>query len=301
MGDASRPYRRHSIPGSPRSRWIARPVAVGLLALAVTATALSMPSVDATAPSRPCGVIAGAPVADAAGPLAIESFTAVPSAIVTGQTAILYANATGGSPPYSYSYIGLPYGCHSANRSDLACRPGEVRTFTIRVTVNDVLNATANASVQLRVGSGAGGPPTITTFFADPAAVSVLQKTTLHANATSSSSTPSASLTYLFLGLPPGCASFNGTSIECVPTSPGSFHIRLQVSDAFGSYATALSWLNVTGGGSSSAANTGNTPSPWLVPSLAASVAVVALVSAVLAVRARRGHRKPPAPGSTPP
>ena len=47
------------------------------------------------------------------------------------------STATGGSPPYSYSYSGLPLGCTSQNTPLLNCTPTVNGTFSVSVNVSD--------------------------------------------------------------------------------------------------------------------------------------------------------------------
>ncbi|MCI4353998.1 MAG: hypothetical protein L3K06_01360 [Thermoplasmata archaeon] len=229
------------------------------------------------------------PLAGAADPLAIVTFTASPTAIFVGGLSYLNVTATGGSPPYNYSYWNLPLGCYNRNVSSNGCSPSAARHFTIEVVVNDSVGASVTANTSLTVTTGRGGPPVITNFYATPATVPVLTKVVIHGNATSASSVPTSSLTYQFQDLPPGCASFNQTDLECVPTAAGVYQIRLQVNDAFGAFSVATSWLNVT------AAPTTNSSTQlpgvmWILPGV---VVLIAAVAGILLLRPRRRAPRP--------
>lgn len=54
------------------------------------------------------------------------------------------------------------------------------------------------------------------------------------------------SLTYEFQGLPPGCTSASESTLDCVPTEPGSFNVSVSVTDATGDRVTANLTLNVS-------------------------------------------------------
>ena len=233
------------------------------------------PGPDRTALVSPAG---------AADPLAIAAFTATPAAIVIGGLTYLNVSATGGIPPYHFAYQHLPLGCYDRNVSSNGCSPSAAQHYSIEVVVNDSAGATVSANTSLSVTTGRGGPPIITYFYATPATAQVLTRVVLHGNATSTSSVPTASLTFQFQDLPPGCASFNQTDLECVPTAAGTFHIRLQVTDAFGSFAVATSWLNVTAAPTTSS----STRVPGLMWVLPAAVVLVAVVAGVLLLGARR-------------
>jgi hypothetical protein len=230
--------------------------------------------------------------ANPSAPLEITSFSEFLSKMVLGQSNYFNVTATGGAPPYTYWYQGLPTGCRSQNESSLGCYPIAAASFVITVFVNDTVGASVNASVSLQVGSGYGGPPVITTFYASPAVAPIGTKVLIYANATSSSSTPSFELKYTFLDLPPGCAGFNQTVLQCIPTGAGSFHIYLLVTDGFGAFATARTWLNVTGGVNASAAPVLTKPMIEILGGLA--VAFVIVVAAIFLIP--RDRKRRPAP-----
>jgi hypothetical protein len=252
FGVSSRQDARDSVcrrpPGLRISPW-------GLAALLVVSSILLLPSAHSAPVGLPASSrepIAAAHVAPPAapmnGPLTITNFSAFLSPMVQGEQNYFNVTATGGAPPYAYWYYGLPAGCYSRNVSSLSCYPIEAETFVITVVVNDTAGASANASFPLRVETGYGGPPVIHSFYASPAVASVNTEVLIYANATTNSSTPTFELKYGFLALPPGCAGFNQTVLQCVPSAAGSYQLYLIVTDGFGAFATARTWLNVTGG-----------------------------------------------------
>ncbi len=76
-------------------------------------------------------------------PVAITSFTAVPSNLPVGSTSDLNVTATGGSAPYTYSYTGLPPNCASENTSRLTCASEYAGSFNVVAHVVDADHATA--------------------------------------------------------------------------------------------------------------------------------------------------------------
>jgi hypothetical protein len=245
-----------------------------------------------SSPSRFAPAHVGSSLAPLTGPLTITSFSAFLPSMVEGEVNYLNVTATGGAPPYSYSYYGLPAGCHSANTSSLSCYPAEAEVFVITLVVNDTLNASANASLTLHVGTGYGGPPVIHSFYASPAVASVDTKVLIYANATSKSSTPTFELKYGFLSLPPGCAGFNQTVLQCIPSAPGSFLLYLIVTDGFGAFSIARTWLNVTGGANASSTPVVSKPMIELFGGL--GVAFIIVVAAIFLIP--RGRKPKPAP-----
>ncbi|HTT26461.1 MAG TPA: kelch repeat-containing protein, partial [Thermoplasmata archaeon] len=81
--------------------------------------------------------------------------------------------------------------------------------------------------------TGAGVRPLIAAFTASPAQVDAGNRTTL----TVVASEGTAPLTYQYLGLPPGCASANLSTLPCVPAAPGNYSITANVSDPLGNFS----------------------------------------------------------------
>jgi YVTN family beta-propeller protein len=105
-----------------------------------------------------------------AGTVALSvKLTANPSSISLGNSTILTATTSGGTPPFAYAYTDLPTGCTSQNTSSFTCKPTVTGSFTVNVTVTDTHGGLARSSASLNVtsaGSGAGtssGPSLTTT------------------------------------------------------------------------------------------------------------------------------------------
>jgi YVTN family beta-propeller protein len=83
-----------------------------------------------------------------------------PARITLGNATSFTASTSGGVPPLSYVYAGLPGGCPTQNASLLSCTPTSTGTFNVTVTVTDEHGGSAHASATLTVaaagGSGAG-------------------------------------------------------------------------------------------------------------------------------------------------
>ncbi|HEY6238403.1 MAG TPA: kelch repeat-containing protein, partial [Thermoplasmata archaeon] len=67
--------------------------------------------------------------------LRISLFGADPSTTAPGSLVTLSMALSGGAPPYTFAYQGLPQGCVSQNSSSLTCRPAENGSFEITVKV----------------------------------------------------------------------------------------------------------------------------------------------------------------------
>ena len=88
-----------------------------------------------------------------------------PSQVQVGNSVNIQAAASGGIPPYSYQYTGLPSDCPSQNSSSFSCNPSTPADYEVSVSVTDAASdsATSNPPTSLDVsssnngGSGGGG------------------------------------------------------------------------------------------------------------------------------------------------
>jgi hypothetical protein len=95
--------------------------------------------------------------------LAITSFLASPSRVDVDSATVLSVNVSGGTFPFDYRYLGLPYGCFSSSSAASPCVPGATGVYTIRIFVNDSAGNSVNATVSLTVQPS----PASTTGFMD--------------------------------------------------------------------------------------------------------------------------------------
>ena len=89
------------------------------------------------------------------------TLAATPGDPIVGQLVTFTAGTTGGDPPYTYLWSGLPAGCLPINSSQLSCRPTAAGVFTSRVEVTDAIGDTANATISTTVNrssTGTSGP-----------------------------------------------------------------------------------------------------------------------------------------------
>ncbi|HEV2316816.1 MAG TPA: hypothetical protein VGV89_04495 [Thermoplasmata archaeon] len=92
--------------------------------------------------------------------LVYARLTASPAAptfqATVGTSVNIAVNVSGGDPPYTSSWTGLPNGCFSANRTTLVCTPTSAGTYTVTFSVKDALGGTSNATVTLTLTSASG-------------------------------------------------------------------------------------------------------------------------------------------------
>jgi YVTN family beta-propeller protein len=109
-----------------------------------------------SSPSSGPFTVAGLPVYvdvtfTAASTTLTASLTIDPSNLTLGSSTTLTTSASGGAPPYSYVYAGLPAGCTSSNVATFSCTPTVDGTFTVAVTVTDHNGTQAVAHASLTV------------------------------------------------------------------------------------------------------------------------------------------------------
>ncbi len=149
-----------------------------------------------------------------------------------GQTVVFTTQVIGGSGGYTYSWLGLPTGCSSANTAVISCIPTGTGTFTIKVAVTDSNGFPATSSgLQFTVSS----PPNIVAFTASPTRLDIGQTVTFVVSAMGGTGT----LSYSYSGLPPGCATTDTTTISCAPTSTGAYSTSVHVTDSNGFTVTS--------------------------------------------------------------
>lgn len=173
----------------------------------------------------------------------ISVFSVLPSTIPLGGTTYMNVTASGGMTPYSYVYVGLPSGCTSSNTARLVCTPTSAGPYQVAVTVTDSDGkVTTSAPDTLNVTSPAGYP-SITGFSVSPNPVAAGQ--TAQFSLTVNGGAPP--YIYSYYSLPSGCTSSNTDLLNCTPTAPGNYTVRVAVSDTAGKGANATTTLQVTG------------------------------------------------------
>lgn len=95
--------------------------------------------------------------------LQITNFNIQPQTVTVGNSVSFNVQVTGGDPPYSYSWSGLPNGCNSEDQSSWSCNPSSSGSFQVNVQVSDSGANQTQTSGSLNVqnsgnsGSGSNG------------------------------------------------------------------------------------------------------------------------------------------------
>jgi len=105
----------------------------------------------------PCSTAAGGLSASCSSPsagppaLTLTAFTVKPVYDALDYPATFTTNVTGGSPPYTYAYSGLPTPCTSTNVSSFSCNAYYLGVYNVTVTVTDSARSTVSATRSLDV------------------------------------------------------------------------------------------------------------------------------------------------------
>jgi hypothetical protein len=219
--------------------------------------------------------------------LQLSAVEATRASLDVGQSTSFNASATGGLAPYSFTWFGLPAGCPSAPTGpEVNCTGSVPGPTSVRATVTDENGQTVNASAPVAVAVFAAllvGVPT-----ANPATVDTGSSLTIGASASGGA----PELTYVWSGLPPGCAG-TGPSIPCRPTSSGTYSVQVTVSDANGASAKSPALALVVGSPGAAPSGGGLSTSTWDALIVGAVIAVAAMALVAVLYRRRRGDPPP--------
>jgi YVTN family beta-propeller protein len=169
--------------------------------------------------------------------LGSDTLTAEPSTLDLGMNTTLDWNISGGVPPFTYKYTGLPSGCNSVNASVVECTPILAGPYSVVSTVTDALGVIALAEVGLEVNP----LPQIIAFVADSS--DPIVNTSVLLAATVVGGSPPLAFTYT--GLPLGCVSADALLLQCVPSTPGNYTLTFTVTDSLGRISHSSLWVMV--------------------------------------------------------
>lgn len=174
-------------------------------------------------------------------PLVVSAPVVFPSTVDLGQPVTFIGSATGGAPPYNYTWLGtgeaasgLPPGCSDppsdfgfSPASNLTCTPTAAGQWPISVVVLDYAGEeTLSNSSTLTVVA----PPTFEGLTLSPRSIDLGQES----NFTAEFSGGSGPLSYVWWGLPPGCQTANTSRLPCAPNVGGTYQINVSATDSTG-------------------------------------------------------------------
>ena len=149
-----------------------------------------------------------------------------------GENLSLVATATLGSGGFTYQWSGLPTGCRpSANSVD--CPVNSTGSLVTAVTAWDSNGASATSPP---LNQSVAADPTVQVGAGNHPSSDLGRSTVLFASVAGGS----GSMTFLWSGLPVGCAPANRSTIACTPAATGTYDIAVEVVDESGATARAV-------------------------------------------------------------
>lgn len=214
---------------------------------------------------------------------AIASAEYAPAIVDVGQPVELRVATANGSPPFSYSFLGLPGGCQTPAPPLVNCTVVASGDFETLVEVHDAFGVTAFGNATLTVNP----LPAISAIQPQSGLPTVGQRFSLLTQVSGGT----APLHVAYGGLPPGCTSTDSLELNCTPSTSGSFVLTVRVTDATGAVARANWTLNV----STAAGGPDASGGAWSLPAGFGFLAITAIAAAALAsmVTARLSRRRP--------
>lgn len=185
-----------------------------------------------------------------------------------GQSVDFTVTAVGGETPYFYNWSDTPTGCPPIDSWNLTCTPTTVGTWWTSVEVTDATGWWYDTdAVQLIVSSPLEKPSLV----AQPGTLPQGSSLTLGVTILGGTKI----YTYLWSGLPPGCAPLDQSTLSCAPTTTGTYLVTVTVSDSNGDATSATASVVVT-----SSVGISSTAIPWatIAQGLVVLVAVVLVV-----------------------
>ncbi len=187
---------------------------------------------------------------------------------------------TGGVTPISYAW---EFGDGSTATTETPTHSfSSAGTYEVVFWANDSAGVSSVARTNITVAPA----PTVSAFTVSPTSVST--GSTLTFTVTVSGGT--GPFSYAYSGLPSGCNPADQSSFTCQPSSTGTFHVQVNVTDVFGRVATGSLSVTVT---SPSVSTFLGLPTPYGYLVLAL-LALVVIGAVAWVVRGRRKRAKVP-------
>lgn len=222
--------------------------------------------------------------------------TGTKSTLDLGQSVTLLALVRGGVGNSTFNWSSVPCALGPPSPSGfpaaVTCIPVVTGEFNATASATDRVGATAvSAPFRLYVWPR----PWISNFSASTLDVPVGGSTTLFVVAFGGG----GALHYNYSGLPKGCASVDSALLSCTVARPGTFSVRVVVSDPTGANATATLMLRAYGAPPPASAASPPPPLTFTVTVLGAGVAlvVVLLFAVYVLFRRSRGTSRLPQTG----
>ncbi len=259
--------------------WSCAPHSPGTFTLSVTVTDKQGKAANDTLKLTVNPAAAGSPV--------IASFTATPASINLGSSSTIAVKATGGTPPYSYAYAGLPPGCSAGKVAQFTCTPTSPGNFSISVTVTDSTAKSVSSSALLTVTGQA--TPLVVSLKSNASSISLGGTITLTATLKGGVGP------FQYVWSVNGANSTTNQNLSWVyrPSSAGNYRFVLWVKDARGVTvgSNAVNLTVTSGSTTSSPSSSWLSNNYWLIILL---IVILGLLLLLLYWRSRHSNKPTP-------
>jgi large repetitive protein len=211
--------------------------------------------------------------------------SSTPTATDVGATVTFSAVSSGGvSPTFAWEFGDGTSGSGTGPTHVYAAEG----TYTAKVWANDTLGVSVEATTTVTVVAD----PTLVGFSVAPASVTTGASIVFSASVSGGT----GPFSFVYSGLPAGCATVNQSSLTCSPSATGTYTVHLALTDAVGKTANASVTLSVTSPSSSTFLGLPATEGYLL---LAAAIVIIAALILWVVIRRRRGSSGQSSPSPT--
>jgi PKD domain len=160
-----------------------------------------------------------------------STIVALPLSIDLGQSLTFTVTTSGGTGPFSYTYVTSSLGCAGLASPSFSCTPSTIGNYTVEASVTDATGQISIAYISVKVSPIIG----ISSFATSVASLDTGQEFTLTLSTTGGTSP----LSYSYSDLPPNCSSINSPVLHCTPSTGGPYLIQVTVTDHAGKTASS--------------------------------------------------------------
>jgi hypothetical protein len=178
-----------------------------------------------------------------------------PSATYLGDVVRFSVVVSGGLPPYTFVWSGVPSSCMVPTVAAFNCTATVLGPGAVAVNITD---ATARGNVSVVTNLTVVAPLQLVSFVSSPGLLELGDMLTLDGTVVGGA----PPLRFLFDGLPQGCVGSDASNLTCLPALAGLYNVTLTVTDALGSARNLTAAVQIAPSLTVSAVNVTPNPAP---------------------------------------